>query len=163
MSRSLASFTLVAAVALALSCGETATGPEASLCDIRHGVEVCVDRAEYERTERVSVTTRNASSDPIFKDGCGTKMVGVTSLGRPFEEVYLPTLRCGRDVTPAVVRANMVRIDPGASFVEELTFHAFAFQGYYRVNMWILDEEGRLAADTPAPSGIFRVYPASEG
>ena len=159
MSRSPALLILVAAPAL--SCGEAATGPEASLCDTRHSVEVCADRAEYEFTDPVTVTTRNVSSLPIFRDGCAIKLVGVTSLVREFEERYNPTLHCGRGATPAVAKANMVRIEPGASFQESLTFSPLSFQGYYRVNVWLLDEEGGLAVETPATSGIFRVFPAS--
>ena len=150
------------AATLALACGDAATSPEVPLCGVRHGVEVCADRAEFRRTDEVTVTTRNISSRPILKDGCATKLVGVTSLVRAFEEEYLPSLRCGRGVTLAEVRAKMTRIEPGASLVETLTFQSFAFQGYYRANVWLLDEEGGLAADTPAVSGIFKMFPAAK-
>lgn len=160
MSRNPVPWTLAAVAALA--CGDgAATGPDVVLCDVRHEVEVCADRAEYERTDPVTITVRNLSSSPILKDGCGIKLVGVTNLTHPFEEEYLPTLRCGRGVTLAEVRANMVRIEPGGSYTEELSFHFFAFQGYYRANVWLLDEEGNLAVDTPATSGIFRMFPAA--
>ena len=152
---------MVLVAAAVLSCGEDATGPEVAVCDTRHGAEVCADRAEYERSETVVVTTRNVSSRPIFQDVCSTKLVGVTSLARTFEEDYNPRLRCGNGATAADVRANMVRIEPGESFDERLSFTLFAFQGYYRANVWIVDEEGQLAAETPATSGVFRVFPSS--
>lgn len=161
MSRSLAPLLLAATAALA--CGEDATGPAADLCATRHGVEVCADRAEYQRSDPVAITVRNATSRPIFKDYCSTKLVGVTSLVRAFEEEYNPRLRCGNGATSADVRANMVRLEPGESLQEELTFSPFAFQGYYRVNVWILDEEGQLFPETPAHSGIFRVFPSTGG
>ena len=153
----------IMAAALVVSCGEELTGPSAELCATQHGAQVCVDRAEYQRTEPVTITTRNVSSRPIFKDACSTKLVGVTSLSREFEEEYNPRLRCGRGATEADVRANMVRLESGASFEETLTLHSFAFQGYYRVNMWILDEQGERVAETPATSGIFRVFPSTAG
>lgn len=151
------------AAALVVSCGEDVTGPQAELCATRHGAEVCVARAEYQRTQPVTITTRNVSSRPIFKDACSTKLVGVTSLSREFEEEYNPRLRCGSDVTAVDVRANMVRLDPGSSFEETLTLTTFAFQGYYRANVWILDEQGERVAEIPAHSGIFRVFPATGG
>ena len=159
MSRSPIPLVLLAAVALA--CGEDATGPEVAVCATRHGAEVCADRAEYERSEPVTVTTRNVSSRPIFRDVCSTKLVGVTSLVRAFEEDFNPRLRCGNGATAADVRANMVRLEPGESFAESLEFTLFAFQGYYRVNVWIVDEEGQLVDETPAASGVFRVFPST--
>lgn len=161
MMRSL-SFVVLAAAAV-LSCGEDATGPEVAVCATRHGAEVCADRAEYQRSESVAVTTRNVSSRPIFRDVCSTKLVGVTSLARTFEEDFNPRLRCGSGATTADVRANMRRLDPGESFTESLEFTLFAFQGYYRVNVWILDEEGHIVAESPAASGVFRVFPATDG
>ena len=94
---------------------------------------------------------------------CSTKLVGVTSLVRAFEEDFNPRLRCGNGATAEDVRANMVRIEPGESYTENLEFTLFAFQGYYRANVWILDEEGQLVAETPAHTGIFRVFPSSSG
>ncbi len=151
------------AAALVVSCGEDVTGPLAELCATRHGAEVCANRAEYQRTQPVTFTTRNVSSRPIFKDACSTKLVGVTSLSREFEEEYNPRLRCGSGATAADVRANMVRLESGESFEESLTLPTFAFQGYYRANVWILDEQGERVAETPAFSGIFRVFPSTGG
>ena len=116
--------------------------------------------AEYERNELIAVTTRNVSASPIFKDSCAIKPVGVTDLRREFEEVYNPRLHCGSEVTRADIIEHMVEIVPGASFEETLGISPFAFPGWYRVNVWILNAEGSLAAGTPAISGIFRVFPA---
>ena len=149
------------AAVLAVSCGDDATGPASMLCETRHGLEVCVDRAEYQRTDAIAVTTTNVSGSAILKDSCATKMVGVTDLQRDFEEVYNPRLHCGSEVTRADIVEHMVEILPGASFEETLRLSTFAFQGWYRVNVWILNAEGNLAVETPAISGTFRVFPAS--
>jgi len=150
------------ASALVLSCGEDAVGPAPSHCDTRHGVEVCVDKLEYGRSEQLIVTTTNVSGSPIFRDSCAIKPTGVTNLSTDFDEVYNPRLHCGSDVTRAEIVERMLEIAPGASVDETLRFSMHAFQGWYRVNVWILDREGSLAFDTPAVSGIFRVYPSTD-
>ncbi|MCY3700976.1 MAG: hypothetical protein OXH46_15260 [Gemmatimonadetes bacterium] len=158
MSRRLLMF-LPAAV-FAVSCGEDATGPVGSLCATQHGLEVCVDRPEYEPRESITVTTRNVSGARIFKDSCGTKPVGVTNLEVEFEAFYNPTLHCGRGATRADIVERMVELGPGDSTRETVTLPFFSFQGWYRVNVWLLDAEGNLAVDTPATSGIFQVFPS---
>ena len=147
---------------LLLSCGEDATGPVGSLCATQHGLEVCVDRPEYEPRQSITVTSRNASDAPIFKDSCSTKPVGVTNLAAEFEAFYNPTLHCGRGATRADILEHRVVLEPGESVQETVTLPFFSFQGWYRVNVWLLDAEGNLALDTPATSGIFQVYPSVE-
>lgn len=151
------------AAALALSCAEDATGPSTSLCATQHGLEVCVDRPEYEPTQSITVTSRNVSGARIFKDSCAIKPVGVTNLEVEFEESYNPTLHCGRGATRADIVQHMVELEPGDSTRETLTLPFFSFQGWYRVNVWLLDAEGNLAVETPATSGIFLVYPSVRG
>ncbi|WP_420441846.1 hypothetical protein [Candidatus Palauibacter sp.] len=153
----------VLAAALVLSCGEDATGPTASLCATQHGLEVCVDRPEYGPSGSIAVTTRNVSGAPVFKDSCATKAVGVTNLEVEFEALYNPRLHCGPAVEKADIVERMVELDPGESATETLRLTSFAFQGWYRVNVWILDSEGNLAVETPATSGIFRVFPSVSG
>lgn len=150
----------VLAAVLVLSCGEDATGPVVSLCATQHGLEVCVARAEYQPSQSIAVTTRNVSSSPVFKDACGTKPVGVTNLEVEFEAVYNPRLHCGPDVTISDIVERMAELAPGESVEETVRLTSFAFQGWYRVNVWLLDEEGNLAVDTPATSGIFQVFPS---
>lgn len=152
--------TSMLAAVLTLSCGEDATGPAASLCAMQHGLEVCVDRHEYEPRESITVTSRNVSGARIFKDSCATKPVGVTNLEVEFEAFYNPTLHCGREATRADIVEHMVELEPGDSTRETVTLPFFSFQGWYRVNVWLLDAEGNLALDTPATSGIFQVFPS---
>ena len=151
------------AAVLALSCGEDATGPGSSLCATQHGLEVCVDRPEYEPRESITVTSRNVSGARIFKDSCAIKPVGVTNLEVKFEASYNPTLHCGRGATRDDIVQHMVALEPGDSTRETVTLPFFSFQGWYRVNVWLLDAEGDLAVDTPATSGIFQVFPSVGG
>ena len=150
----------ILAALLALSCAEDAMGPVGSLCATQHGLEVCVDRPEYEPRGSITVTSRNVSGHRIFKDACATKPVGVTNLEVEFEASYNPTLHCGRGATRDDIVRHTVELGPGDSTEEIVTIPFFAFQGWYRVNVWLLDAEGNLAFDTPATSGIFQVFPS---
>lgn len=101
---------LTATIAPALSCGGGVTGPRGSLCDTRHGVEVCVDRPEYRSNESVVITTRNVSDRPIFKDARGTTAVPARDSEEDFRPSYNPQRNCGQTVTRKVVVERMVRL-----------------------------------------------------
>ena len=149
------------AIPFALSCGGDAAGPVGSLCATRHGAEVCANGPEYRPGQSVTVSTRNVSDRPIFRDVCATKLVGVTSRSTDFDETYSPRLRCGPDVSKARIVARMVEIEPDASFEESIVIGRGAFQGWYRVNVWILDSEGDRVGERPANTGIFQVFPSA--
>ncbi|MDX1577633.1 MAG: hypothetical protein R3266_04075 [Gemmatimonadota bacterium] len=158
MRRHTIAFALLALTPLSCGGGDV-TGPLGeSLCNTRLGLEVCVDRAEVRQGRSVTVTIENVSAGPIFKDGCATKAVGKTSSEAAFEEVYNPTLRCGSGAGPAEIVAAMVELEPGEVLEESVEIPFFAFQGFYRVNVWVLDEAGELAAPRPAFSGTFEVF-----
>ncbi|MCG8467553.1 MAG: hypothetical protein MJB57_04995, partial [Gemmatimonadetes bacterium] len=100
------------------ACGGDPTGVSASLCQVRNGAEVCVDRSEYRPGDAVRIRIRNVGSVAIFKDSCSTKAVGKTSEIADFEERFDPSLRCGPGADAADIVANMVEIAPGETFEE---------------------------------------------
>lgn len=146
---------------VATGCGDQMTGPGESLCRAAGGVEVCVDRSEYSPSDFVSVSVRNTGSAVIFKDACSTKLVGKTTNAASFEERFDPTFRCGPGATTVDVIANMVELSPGESFEETLQIVSFAFQGFYRVNVWIVGADGELVSQIPAISPTFDVFPSA--
>lgn len=139
-------------------CGSGAAGPAASVCSTRMQVEVCVDRSEYRQGQSVRVTTRNRGTASVIRDGCSTKIVGKTSRDAAFEEVFNPALRCGEGVSASDILAAAVELAPGEVYVETLDIPFFAFQGFYRVNVWLLDPDGSPASPAPAFSGTFEVF-----
>ncbi len=149
-------------VVTATACSGDPTGPDSGRCNVRNGAEVCAARAEYGPAQTVVFTTRNTTGGPLYKDGCSTELVGRTVFTNPFKERYDPTLRCGPNPTQADIVANMVELAPGETVQESLDLSFFAFQGFWRVNVWILNADGTLAAATPAFSGIFKVFPSSD-
>lgn len=107
------------------------------------------------------ITIRNTTSEPILKDGCGTKLVGKTSLGASFDLSYSAEIHCGPDPEPTGILAAAVVIDPGETIEEVLVFTSFAFQGYYRAHVWLLDETGAPGPTNPLFSGTFLMVPGS--
>lgn len=149
------------AVTLASSCGGDTAGPVGSLCATRDGAEVCANRPEYRPGQSVTVSTRNVSGRVIFRDVCATRLVGVTNRATEYDESYDPRLRCGRNVSRADIVARMVKIEAGDSFEERVAIAPGAFQGWYRVNVWILDSDGDRVSGGPASTGIFQVFPSA--
>ncbi|MXX67600.1 MAG: hypothetical protein F4Y74_01325 [Gemmatimonadales bacterium] len=152
---------LTATIVPALSCGEGVTGPRGSLCDTRHGVEVCVDRPEYRSNEAIVVTTRNLADGPIFKDACATTALPDPDSEEDFRPAYNPRRHCGPAVTRTVIVERMVRLEPGASTRETLRL-GYSPQDFFRVIVWLLTPDGALAFDTPAASGVFVIFPGAD-
>lgn len=144
-----------------LACGGGATGPRAPACASQEGIRVCADRSEYRPGDVIGLTVTNTGNATVFKDFCSTEIVGRTSNDTPFEVDYDPSLLCGQDVTLEEIVADMIELAPGASIREEHRIVPFAFQGFYRVNVWILDESGTPISTGPYYSGTFEVYPTA--
>jgi len=89
------------------------------------------------------------------------KIVGKTSRTAAFPEDYSPQVRCGSAWTLADIVENMVEVPAGGSVQESQQIQSFAFQGYYRVNVWLVDETGERIGSTPVYSGTFEVFPSA--
>lgn len=155
--------TLLASAALSsTACGDSPVGADpATLCATSQGLEVCVGRGEYSPADEVETSVRNTTSETVRAGYCSMKAVGKTDLEADFETVYSPTVRCGADVDLDEIRSLMVEIPPGATETFDPPLSPFAFQGFYRVNVWILDENGERVAGLPAFSGTFLVIPTA--
>jgi hypothetical protein len=150
------------AALLAAACSESLTGSgPRSLCDLVQGAEICAARSEYRPGDDVTITIQNRGTETIRVDACSIKIVGKTTEKAVFAEDYAPNILCGVDWTIEDVVANTVEIAPGGSVTESRQIQVFAFQGYYRVNVWLVDETGARIAPVPAHSGIFEVYPSA--
>jgi hypothetical protein len=145
-----------------VACSEslTGSGPH-SLCALVQGAEVCAARSEYRPGDVVTITIHNRGTETLRVDACSIKVVGKTTEKAVFAEDYAPNIQCGVDWTIADILENMVEIAPGESVTESTKIQVFAFQGYYRVNVWLVDETGMRTAAVPAYSGTFEVYPSA--
>ena len=162
MRETLTTMCLVAAAGGALLACGSATGPGgASLCATGLGVEVCAAKSEYSPGDIVETTVRNTTSESLYVDVCSLKPAGKTDRDRPFETDYLPGTACGPDVDLDEIRSRMVEVAPGATARFEPRLPTFAFQGFYRVNVWLLDANGERVNEVPAFSGTFVVFPSA--
>jgi hypothetical protein len=153
---------LFAGAILFAACGGSTTGSGGdSLCATTQGMEVCAGRAEYSPNDNFTASVRNTTSDPVFADGCSFKVVGKTSRTAKFEDDYSPTIQCGTDVDQEEILANLIEIAAGQTVDMLLKIPPFAFQGFYRVNVWILDDQGMQVSTVPAYSGTFEVFPSA--
>jgi len=152
---------LFAAVSVA-ACSDSPVGAgSAALCATNEGVEVCVASATYRQSDVVEVAIRNGGGETRYVDWCSLKVVGKTSRSVPFPEDYAPQARCGSNWTPADVIANRIELPPGGSIQESPQISSFAFQGFYRVNVWLVDENGDRIGTKPVFSGTFTVFPSA--
>ena len=144
------------------ACGKSVTEPATSICATRNGAEVCAAKAQYSPGDLVRFTVRNTSGASIYKDNCSAKLVGTTTRDGKFEAVFDPTRSCGPNASMDDIVANMIELAPDESTSDSLELQTFAFQGYYRVIVWIVDSDGTLVANTPAISGTFHVFPSAK-
>ncbi|MFV1988610.1 MAG: hypothetical protein ACC682_15155 [Gemmatimonadota bacterium] len=144
------------------ACGGSTTGAGAAgLCATIQGLEVCAGRTEYKPNDTLTASVRNTTAAVVFVGGCSFKVVGKTSRTAEFDETYSPTVQCGTDVDQAEILANLIEIAAGQTVEMSLKIPPFAFQGFYRVNVWILDAEGMQVSTLPAFSGTFEVFPSA--
>lgn len=147
---------------LFVACSGSPAGTgSAALCATSDGVEICVARAQYRPTDIVEIEIHNRGLETLYVDYCSVKIVGKTSRSVPFPEDYSPQVRCGSDWTQADVIANRIELPPGGTIQESQQIQSFAFQGYYRVNVWFVDGNGDRIGTGPSYSGTFEVFPSA--
>ena len=153
---------LICGIVFLAACGDSIAGAGAKdLCATSQGIQVCADRSEYSPNDNLVATVTNTGSESVLADGCSIKAVGKTNRASEFDAGYSPTVQCGIDVDAAEILANMVEIPAGQSVEMAIRIPPFAFQGFYRINVWILDAAGEPVATQPVYSGTFEVFPSA--
>jgi hypothetical protein len=153
---------LMMGAVLFAACSETVAGPsDDSLCSTNQGLEVCADRREYSPADDLTASVRNAGTESVFVDACSIKVVGKTSRTAKFATDYSPSIQCGSDVDMTEIVASMVEVPAGQTRELMIKIPTFAFQGFYRVNVWILDASGERVSSLPVFSGTFDVFPSA--
>ncbi len=146
---------------LAAGCGSITSGSGGGRCNVQQGLEMCLERSAYAPGGTIVVRIRNVGSVTRFLDGCSNGPVGVTDLQNPFPARYTPTVHCGPGASAAEIVAAMTELAPGETVERSHTLVVFAFQGFYRVNFWLLDETGSLLPDNPVVTRTFDVFPSA--
>jgi len=148
--------TLSACAAVLVGCGAI-LGID-STCRTERGVELCVDRSEYAPGDTVRLRMTNAGgSDVVRIDDCSMQLSGTAGSTDELDHIYLPTRRCGFDVTPEIQVQRAHTLAPGESATAALTIGPGTPQSFNRINVWLLEPDGRLVSDDPVSSAVFTI------
>lgn len=146
------------ALALLAGCGDGITAPK---CDRCGDVRVLTERGEYKPGTIIGVTIANKTAQPLRYDWCSLAAVGRTDSADPFDTTYRPSRRCGFGAGVDEVRARMITLAPGATERDTVTLQGAALQGQYRINLWLVDENGNVELGNPVVSNTFDVFPGA--
>ena len=146
-------------VSIALACGgDEITAPT---CDRCNELRILSDRAEYRPGGLVRFTISNLTRHELTYDWCSITLSSRTT-NAPFEIVYAPSKRCGRDAGIQQVVANMVTITPGETRRDSLVVTTAAFQGQQRIHLWLVDAHGIPETGNPVTSNVFLILPGAD-
>lgn len=149
--------TFTALIALSGCSSDGITEPKCERCD---EMRVVTDRPEYRPGSVVVFTLTNRTTSELRYDWCS---VAVASRGSSdFEINYSPARRCGFGAGLAEVLEHMVILAPGETLRDSATISSGATQSQYRIQLWLLDENGLPEAGNPIASNIFDVFPGAE-
>lgn len=148
--------TLIACAAAVVGCGSI-LGVD-STCRADRGIELCVDRSEYAPGDSVYLRMTNAGAADVARiDQCSIQLSGTAGSTDQLDYVYRPTRRCGFDVTPEIQLQRAFVLSRGESATTALGIARGTPQSFNRVNVWLLDPEGRLVSEEPVYSTVFTI------
>ena len=137
------------------------TGP-GDLCNTTNGIEICTNKAEYSPGSTVSFTITNVGRTTVYQDMCSGEMVGRRSSGDPWSPVSGVVRKCSDDQTIEDVIANMHLLEPDATMNDQMKTAAFAFQGYWMIRLYMVDQDGQRIQEEPYTSAIFEIFPSAD-
>jgi len=149
--------TFTALVVLSGCSSDGITEPKCERCD---EMRVVTDRPEYRPGSVVAFTLTNRTTTELRYDWCS---VAVASRGSAdFETNYSPARRCGFGAGLSDVLEHMVLLAPGETLRDSAAISSGAAQSQYRIQLWLLDENGLPETGNPIASNIFDVYPGAD-
>ena len=148
----------MAALVVAAGCGNGITAPKCDRCD---ELRVLTDHAEYRQASWIAFTITNRTPDMLRYDWCSVSHVGRISSDTPFDVRYIPSRRCGVGAGIDEVRENMVVLAPAESARDSVFLSGAAFQGQYRIHVFLVDESGVADEDNPVVSNTVDVFPTA--
>ena len=145
-------------IAVLLSCRKSVADPTCDRCD---EMRIRSERTAYRPTAAITFTITNLTSGTLRYDWCSVVAGGRTNTSKPFNIEYRPDRRCGAGAGAAEVLANMRVLAAGASVRDSVVLSPGAYQGEYRVQIWLLDVAGLIEVGNPVVSNTFEVFPGA--
>ena len=128
-------------------------------CESGGQIEVCIPVERARPGTDLQVTVVNGRSTAVVLDLCAMRARMGESPSDEFVGPFDPTLRCGRGASDEDVLLRAVTIPPGSSHVESMGLSPILPQGWYRVNVYLLQEDTAVpTSDSPFLGPVFDVY-----
>jgi len=136
------------------------TGPDEQ-CSTSDNIEICTDKAEYATGATVSFTITNLGQATIFQDMCSGGTVGRRKASEEWSPVSGTTRLCREDQTVEDVIANMRSLEPGKALNDQIKTSPFAFQGFWKIQVYVVDQDGQRIREEPFDSAVFDIFPSA--
>lgn len=119
---------------------------------------MCVDRSEYAPGDTVHLRMTNVGgTEPSRIDACSMQLSGTAGTTDELGYVYLPTRRCGFEVTTEIQLERAFTLSRGESAATTLGIAKGTPQSFNRVNVWLLEADGELVSEEPVSSTVFTI------
>lgn len=129
-----------------------------SSCRTDRGIELCVDRSEYAPGDTVHLRMTNVGGGELARiDACSIQLTGTAGTTDELGYVYLPTRRCGFEVTTEIQLERAFLLARGESAATALGIGRGTPQSFSRVNVWLLEADGELVSEEPVSSTVFTI------
>jgi hypothetical protein len=136
------------------------TGPD-EVCNTSGDIKICTDRAEYATGATVSFTITNLGQATVFQDMCSGGTVGRRKTNEEWSPVSGTTRLCREDQTIEDVIANMRPLERGQTLNDQIKTSTFAFQGYWKLQVYVVDQDGHRIREDPFDSAVFEIFPSA--
>jgi len=147
-----------ALLTLASSCKDEVTEPVCELCG---EVRVRTAYSDYRPSSTIVFTVTNITGAAVRYDWCSVFAAGRSRTEVPFATDYRADRRCGSGAGTAEVLSHMRELAPGAGEQDSVRLQPGAFQGEYRVQVWLVSADGTVLPGNPVISNSIDVYPGA--
>ena len=147
-----------AAIVAFSGCSNDIAAPSCERCD---ELRVLTDRPEYRPGSVIAFNVSNRTTSVLRYDWCS---VALASRGNGDDfppAIYSPARRCGFGAGVDDVLEHMVLIPQGETYRDSVTISGAANQSWYRITIWLIDENGVPQPGNPVVSNTFDVYPGA--
>ena len=131
------------------------------VCDRCGEIRIRTTYTAYRPTSVIGFAITNRTSQPLRYDWCSISAAGRSLTTDPFPVAYRADRRCGPGAGLVQVLANMRVLAAGATVGDSVTLLIGAFQGQYRIQLWLVDITGTPEPGNPVISNFFDVVPSA--
>ena len=136
------------------------TGPDEQ-CNTSDNIRICTGNDEYATGSSVDFTVTNLGQVSVYQDTCSGGTVGRRKTSDEWSPISGTARVCREDQTIEDVIANMRLLEPGKTLTDQIKTSPFAFQGYWKLQVYIVDQDGQRIREQPFDSPVFDIFPSA--